>query len=72
MGKIVEKCVNQLRDTSIAELETVLSPMVPKGGAVESKADDVDTGAPKAKETTYLGGIVARLSELIKCVVPLQ
>jgi hypothetical protein len=62
MGKIVEKCVNQLRDTSIAELEAMLPPEGPKGGATESKSDDVEpdseAGATKA--------ILARLSELIK------
>jgi hypothetical protein len=70
MGKIVEKCVNQLRDTSIAELEAMLPPEGPKGGATESKSDDVEpdseAGATKAKDVSYLGAILARLSELIK------
>ena len=69
MGKIVDRCLNQLRDSTIAELEAVLPTGATAGGAIDVKDVDVDMGASaasKAKDVTYLGAIITKLSDLVR------
>lgn len=67
MGKIVDRCVNQIRDMSIAELEANL-PAQAVAVARSGDEDDVAMGgeAAKPKDVTLLGAIITKLSELIK------
>jgi hypothetical protein len=79
MGRIVQACLSQIQQMSIAELEAPAAAALPAASASVSSAargdddggdgDERGAAADKEKEKlTVLGAICQRLVALIKCV----